>query len=368
MKIVLAFDSFKGSLSAERLCQIACEEIACVDPSIEVIGCPMADGGEGTAEAMLMSRHGEWIPRVVTGPLNDQKVEAGFAWFPEDKTALVEMACASGLPLVPLARRNPMETTTFGTGELIRAAMERGAEKILLAVGGSATTDGGIGAAAALGWHFLDADKNPVSLSGKGLASISEMYLDADINMPPVEVLCDVTNPLCGLKGAAAVYGPQKGATPEMVAQLDAGLKHLAERVGGNLADEPGAGAAGGLAFGALAFMNAKLVPGIETMMQAGGLLEALAGSDWVITGEGRLDSQSVQGKVISGVAGAAVQAGVRVAAVAGSIQLSEDELQDADISQSASLMQGGMTVEYAMTHTERLFRDRIRSLTENLL
>ncbi|MFC1467598.1 glycerate kinase [Verrucomicrobiota bacterium] len=368
MKVVLAFDSFKGSLSAERLCEIADEELACIDPTIETVSCPMADGGEGTADAMLISRHGEWIPLTVTGPLFGQKVEAGFAWFPDDKTALVEMACASGLPLVPPDQRNPLETTTLGTGELIRAAIERGAEKILLAVGGSATTDGGIGAAAALGWHFLGCDKNPVPLSGKGLASISEMYLDADITLPPVEVLCDVTNPLCGPSGAAAVYGPQKGASAEMVGALDAGLLHLAELVGGKLADEPGAGAAGGLAFGAMIFFNARLVPGVETVMQAGGLISELAGADWVITGEGKLDHQSVQGKVICGVSGAASAVGVKVAAVAGSIQLTADELKRAGISESVSLMEEGMAVEYAMAHAEPLFRERLQSLIENLL
>lgn len=368
MKIVLAFDSFKGSLSAERLCQIASDEFAVIDPAIEICSCPMADGGEGTAAAMLMARHGEWIPVTVSGPLSGQKVEAGFAWFADDQTALVEMACASGLPLVPRNQRNPLETTTFGTGELIRAAKAHGAQKILLAVGGSATTDGGIGAASALGWRFLDADKCSVPLSGKGLASIAEIACDSEGSLPPVEVLCDVTNPLCGPNGAAAVYGPQKGATPETVRLLDAGLLNLAELVGGDLAGRPGAGAAGGLAFGACAFMHARLVPGVETMMRACGLYDALAGADWVITGEGRLDDQSVQGKVISGVAGAAELAGVNVAVIAGSVQLPADELDRAGIRQAVSLMEPGMRVADAMAQAESLFRERVRGLANNLL
>lgn len=368
MKVVLAFDSYKGSLSAERLCELAAEELCVLDARLEVVRCPMADGGEGTAAAMLMARHGEWVPLTVTGPLFGQRVRAGFAWFADDKTALVEMASASGLPLVPLDCLDPMETTTFGTGELIRAAIERGAEKILLAVGGSATTDGGIGAAAALGWHFLDADKNPVSLSGKGLATVSDLFFDSTIKIPVLEVLCDVTNPLCGPNGAAAVYGPQKGATPERVVDLDRGLRHLAERVGGTFADEPGAGAAGGLAFGARAFMNAQLVPGAETMMAVSGLTTSLDGADWVITGEGRLDGQSVQGKVIGGVARAALNRNVKVAVVAGSIQLSAAELESAGIDRSVSLMESGMNVDYAIAHAEPLFRKRIRCLAENLL
>jgi len=258
MKVVIATDSFKGTLTAYEACQIIADAISESVPDIQLVIKPMADGGEGTAEAMIKAANGRWVPQTVMGPLPDMQVEAGFAWFDDDRTALVEMASASGLELLSTDQMNPLKTTTYGTGQLIKAALEYGARKILLAVGGSATVDGGIGAAIALGWKFLDYHDNSVPLGGAGLEKITKIVRPEKLGLVPVEVLCDVDNPLCGEQGAAKVYAPQKGATPEMVEQLEKGLAHLAELVRKQLQRDinvPDAGAAGGLAAGAMAFM-----------------------------------------------------------------------------------------------------------------
>lgn len=331
MRIVLAFDSFKGNLSAQAVCEIVHEGIRSVRPDVEINLLPMADGGEGTANALMSALGGEWIPLTVTGPLPSMKVEAGFVWLPESKTAVVEMAVASGLPLLKPEERNPLKTTTFGTGELIKAAAEKGAEKILLTVGGSATVDGGVGAAEALGWRI----------------SADRICPPENLHLPEIDVLCDVTNPLCGPKGAARVYGPQKGATPAMVEALEGRLSLLAnavqEQLGKEITDLPGAGAAGGLAFGAVAFMNGRLVSGIDTVMDAVGLAGALRGADWVLTGEGRFDSQSLQGKVVDGVARLAAKAGAQTGVIAGCVQMSEDEWRAAGVEFVATLQPDGM-------------------------
>ncbi|MEJ2704116.1 MAG: glycerate kinase, partial [Sedimentisphaerales bacterium] len=312
MKIVIATDSFKGTLRAEEVCRIIAEVIRGALRDAEILQKPMADGGEGTAKAMLAATGGQWIPRTVMGPLEQMRVPAGFARLPDGAT-VVEMASASGLERLSPEQMDPIRATTYGTGELIQAAIEYGASKILLAVGGSATVDGGVGAATALGWRFLDERGAPVPLGGGGLERIARIVPPASLLRPvdggepaAVEVLCDVDNPLCGEKGAARVYGPQKGATPEMVERLEAGLAHLArlvrEQLGRDIANVPGAGAAGGLAAGAIAFMNATLVSGIETMMAHSDLRRELESADWVITGEGCFDRQSLSGKVVAGV------------------------------------------------------------------
>ncbi len=340
MKIVLALDSFKGTLTAREVCDAVAEGIQSVRSDIEIVSLPMADGGEGTAEALMSALGGEWISLTVTGPLSHMKVNAGFAWLPEEKVAVVEMAVASGLPLLKPEERNPMIATTYGTGELIKAAAEKGAQKILLTVGGSATVDGGVGAAEALGWKFPDKTIVPPE----------------NLNLPEIDVLCDVTNPLCGPNGAAHVYGPQKGATPEMVEALDSKLWKLSEQVfqclEKDIRDLPGAGAAGGLAFGAVAFMNGKLVPGIDTVMEVSGLAEVLVGADWVLTGEGRFDSQSVQGKVVDGVARLAKKAGAKTGVFAGTVLLTEPEWRAAGIDTVYRLNPPGMSLDEAISRS----------------
>jgi len=353
MKIVIAMDSFKGTISATEACEIIAAAIAEHIPSAQLVIKPMADGGEGTTQALLKAVSGEWIPRRVTGPLPDMSVEAGFAWFENSKTALVEMACASGLQLLSKEQYNPMKTTTHGTGELIKSAIEYKPRKILLAVGGSATVDGGIGAATALGWKFLDSKGIQVPPCGEGLEEIAEIVEPPKAIGVAVEVLCDVKNPLCGELGAAKIYGPQKGATPEMVEKLEAGLANLADVVRKQLNCDikiiPGGGAAGGLAAGAVAFMKAKLVSGIEAIIKCTNLEAELSDADWIITGEGCFDRQSLYGKAVAGVAHAAARFNTAVAVIAGQVNLSKQEYQKLGIATAISCKQDAQSLENAL-------------------
>jgi len=383
MKIVVAMDSFKGSLTAVRACDIVAEAIRSAMPDAVVVMKPMADGGEGTATTLMVAAGGRWIEAEVMGPLPGMRVAGGFAWLPQTRTAVVEMAVASGLPLLRPDQYNPLETTTFGTGQLIQAAIEHGAEQVLLAIGGSATVDGGVGAAMALGWRFLRADGQEIGLGGGRLSEIRQIVPPnppegekpeaagrGDLQPPAsslqsVKVLCDVDHPLCGEHGAARVYGPQKGATPEMVETLDAGLAHLAglvrSQLGLNIRDLPGAGAAGGLAAGAVAFLDGQLVCGVDEVVAQNGLREELADADWVVTGEGKLDHQSLRGKVVSGVTRAAREAGARAAVIAGQVQLPPEVRAQAGIEAALPCMTGSMTLEYAIAHTEALLAQTAR-------
>jgi len=355
VRIVVATDSFKGTLRASEACWIIADAIARRLPDVELVVRPLADGGEGTAEAMMAAGDGRWVPRAVMGPLPDMRVEAGFAWFDADRTAVVEMASASGLELLSPGQMNPLWTTTCGTGQLIRYAAEYGAAEILLAVGGSATVDGGVGAARALGWQFLDSDGQPVPLGGGGLSRITRILPPEGLHLPPVRVLCDVENPLCGPQGAARVYAPQKGADAAMVEQLEHGLEHLAGLVatqtGAQIADLAGGGAAGGLAAGAVAFMNGTIVSGIETVLAHSGLAEDLPSCDWIITGEGSFDGQSLQGKVVSGVARMARRFGVRVAVIAGQVRVLRSVYRAAGITAALACKTDDMTIDYAIGH-----------------
>jgi len=359
MKIVVAMDSFKGSLSAVRACEIAADSIGSAAPNAETVIKPMADGGEGTARAMIVAGDGEWVERWVTGPLPDMRVGAGFAWFGREGVAVIEMAAASGVELLSAEQRNPLLTTTYGTGQLIAAAIEHGAKRLLLAVGGSATVDGGVGAAAAMGWKFFDKEGQEVGLGGGQVLRIDKILAPSEPIGVATEVLCDVDNPLTGEHGAAKVYGPQKGATEEMVKVLEAGLAHLAELVdkqlGRRVDNIPGAGAAGGLGAGAAAFMNGRLVSGIETVMAQSGLHEALIDADWVITGEGRFDGQSLRGKVVSGVARAAKLTSTKVAVLAGRVVLSPEEYRSIGVIDALACADDRMDLEYAMQNSEKL-------------
>lgn len=367
MKIIIAMDSFKGTMSARTACETVRAGLLDHDPTLHVSLHPMADGGEGTAEALMMGGGGEWIAKEVSGPMPPDKVKAGFVWFPKDHTAVVEMATASGLTLVPRDQLNPMQATTYGTGELVQAALDHGARKLILAVGGSATVDGGIGAAMALGWEFLDATGQPVGQGGAALNRIHSIKPPACAMHIPVEVLCDVNSPLTGPLGAAAVFGPQKGATPDMVDLLDSGLAHLADRVRSSLKIEidavPGAGAAGGLAAGAMAFMGARLVPGIDTVMAISGLLDQLEGADWVITGEGRFDTQSLRGKVVSGIVRAAKRHGVKVAVLAGSVEVSPEECKAFGVDRAEATAPEGTSLDEALKHAQPLLQETARRL-----
>lgn len=326
LKIVLAPDSYKGSLTAMEVCQAMERGVRKALSAVEVASVPMADGGEGTVQSLIDATGGRILRRKVTGPLGEP-VEAFFGIMGDGKTAVIEMAAASGLPLVPEGRRDPRVTTTYGTGELILAALEEGCGRLLIGIGGSATNDGGAGMAQALGYRFLDEGDRELPAGGAALirlAKIDSAGVDPRLRGIGVEVACDVTNPLTGPEGASAIYGPQKGATPEMVRELDAALEHFARIVkrdlGLEVRDLPGAGAAGGLGAGLVAFLGATLRPGIEIVIEASGLKKKLRGADLVITGEGRIDGQTVKGKTPIGVARAAKAYNLPVLAVAGGL------------------------------------------------
>lgn len=347
-------------------CAVARDTLQAVKPDAEIEMIPLGDGGEGTAEILREALGGEWIPVKTMGPLPDQVVDSGFVWVPPHCLAVVEMARSCGLPLVPRGRANPLLTTSFGTGELLNAAVDQGAKDIWLTVGGSATVDGGVGAAMALGWQFLDAQCDSIGFGGGALSRLMRIVRSPQtVSFPPCKVLCDVVNPLVGPEGAARVFGPQKGATMEMVAILEQGLRHLADVIETQLACDvrqlPGGGAAGGLAAGAVAFWNARLVSGIETVMQAVRFRERSRNAGWILTGEGSFDSQSLRGKVISGVIKVARESGVRVAVLAGTVRLSEREWREAGVDYARSLAEPGMTLEESIARERELLARRIR-------
>jgi glycerate kinase len=329
MKIVVAPDKFKGSLTAAEAAAAIARGVRRVLPRAEILLAPIADGGEGTMLALVKATRGKVIRRRVVGPLGNT-VTASFGIFGDNKTrrtAIIEMAEASGLKLVPPAKRNPLITTTYGTGQLIRAAVELGCKKIIVAIGGSATNDAGAGMAQALGWQLLDANGNQIPFGGgalKSLASIKSPIPPFSHSTIQIVVACDVKNPLYGKHGAAYIFAPQKGATPAMVRELDNGLRQFAKIVkrdlGKDVAHFAGAGAAGGLGAGLVAFLDAELRSGVELVLEAIGFDELLRGADLVITGEGKIDEQTAQGKAPWGVAIAAKKRGIPVIAFGGSI------------------------------------------------
>lgn len=324
-KVVVAPDSFKGTMNSTEVCNIITLAFRDHSPTTEVVRIPIADGGEGTVDAYLQALGGELIHVQTQGPLGDD-MEATYGILPGGRIAIVEVAAASGLSLVE-GRKDPLHTTSHGTGVLIRDALGRGVTKIILGIGGSATNDGGIGLASALGIRFLDALGDPVQLNGTGLANIERIDvsgMDPRLAACDIEIACDVDNPLCGPTGASLVFGPQKGASREVASQLDKNLSHFADTLvrycGHDVRCLPGTGAAGGMAVPLLCFANAALKPGIGLLLEAVEFDRALSGADLVITGEGRMDSQSLRGKAPVGVAERALRSGVPAIAVVGSI------------------------------------------------
>jgi glycerate kinase len=327
LRVVVAPDSFKGSLSATQVAQAIGAGVLRAVPDAELVLVPLADGGEGTVDAFVTAVGGQIVAVSATDPLGE-RVESFVGLLDDGETAIVEMAAASGLPLVPDDKRNPMLTTSYGTGELIKAALDLGCRKLILGIGGSATNDGGVGMVQSLGGSFRDEAGAEVGFGGKELArvrSIDASNLDPRLHTTSITVACDVENPLTGPNGASAIFGPQKGATPEMVETLDAGLRNLAEvirrGVGTDIETTPGSGAAGGMGGAALAFLGAKLKPGIEIILAAARFDEKLNGASLVITGEGRVDAQTLQGKVVNGVLRDARAHGVPVVVLAGGIE-----------------------------------------------
>ena len=327
--IAIAPDSFKGAISAEGAARAIAEGLAVSFPKAEFRLIPMADGGEGTVNAWAASTGAKRITAAVQDPLG-RPVKAEYAYDSSSGTAVIEMAAANGLPLLAPDERNPLVTSTYGTGELVRDALDHGARHIILGIGGSATNDGGTGLASALGARLLDARRRELPPGGAALARLAKIDfsgLDRRLTKTRIEVACDVTNPLCGPNGASAVYGPQKGASPRDVAKLDAALRRLAEVAavtpecaGRADPESPGAGAAGGLGFGLVAFCGAKLRRGVRIVAESVRLRERLKGCDLVIAGEGRLDSQTANGKTPAGVAEVAKRAGVPCIAICGCV------------------------------------------------
>ena len=362
MKIVIAPDKYKGCLSAQDVAEAMAAGARTVDPAIELDLCPLADGGEGTVDALVAATGGRFEIRRVTGPLPEMKVDARFGILGDGKTAVIEMAAASGMALLAPGDRNPMNTTTFGTGELIVAAIDMGCREIIVGIGGSATTDAGIGCAQACGLPVLLEGGEPVSptepLCGRDMERVILIKHGRGDRLGNVKitVACDVTNPLFGPDGAAYVYGPQKGASPDDVKHLDTWLGQLATRTGKlDQAQTPGAGAAGGLGFGLLAFFGATLRPGIDIVLDATKLRDRLEGADLCLTGEGRLDGQSLSGKTPIGVSRLCRKLNIPCVAIAGSIDADADRAFDEGITAFFSICQRPMTLDDAMRDASTL-------------
>jgi glycerate kinase len=371
VKIVVAPDSFKGSLKSPDVARAMAAGVRQVYPEAEIIELPVGDGGEGTLEALVTATGGEYETHVVTGPLGDP-VSARLGLLGDGETVFVEMAEASGLSRISPERRDPLRATSFGTGQLIRAALATGRKRLLIGIGGSATNDGGAGTLQALGARFLDAQGNELPPGGAALEllhtlSIQNLKLPSDVE---IIAACDVTNPLVGPDGASAIYGPQKGASQADICRLDRALAHFAvhaaQIVGKDCQCEPGAGAAGGLGFALMAFLGAKLQRGVGLVLDAAHLDALLVGADLVLSGEGRIDRQTTAfGKTLTGIGARARRARVPVLALAGSLGQDLDDYRSAGIDGVASVVPGPMSLDEAMAKAPELVQDAARRLIE---
>jgi glycerate kinase len=383
VKVLIAPDSFKGSLSAKELCAAIAEGIRRVHPEAEIVELPLADGGEGTTENLVHASGGRLVQAQVSDPLGRQ-VKAAYGLLGDGDakgngagsrlgdtanananaandagpTAVVEVAQASGLTRLTAAERNPLLASSRGTGELIAHALDAGCRRFIVGLGGSATNDGGAGLLQALGLRLLDADGAELPPGGQALsrlARIDASALDPRLRECSVDAACDVANPLCGPDGASAIFGPQKGATPAMVAELDAALRRFGELIeretGIAVLQAPGAGAAGGIGAALLGFLGARMRSGIEMVLEAVGWERHLHGADLVITGEGKLDAQTLSGKVIAGVCKSARQHGVPVVALCGGLDLTVAELERLGVAAAFSIVRGPCPLEHALAN-----------------
>ncbi len=373
MKIIIAPNALKGSCDASAAARAMARGLRCVAPQAELVEIPVADGGDGLLELAIQALGAERIPVRVTGP-RFAPVTAALAWLPHRRLALIEMALASGLALLTEEERDPRFATSLGTGELMRAALDLGAETLVVGIGGSATNDGGIGMASALGWRFLDRDGQPLTPNGAGLSALARIDGSGrDPRLDRVRILaaCDVNNPLTGPQGATAIYGPQKGASPAQVLELDAALAHLADLVEGwdqagqdPRRDQPGTGAAGGLGFGLRAFCGAHLRPGAELVLDILDFDARLAGADLVLTAEGRLDGQTLAGKAPARVAARARRLGIPCIVLAGGLGADLEGLSEAGITAAVSLCPGPLVLAEAMACAE----ERLADMAEQVL
>jgi len=361
LRIVVAPDSYKGSVSALGVGQAMQRGIRQVFPDADVRLVPIADGGEGTVEALIGTTGGQLHRTQVGGPLGD-RITAQWGVLGDGATAVIEMAAASGLPLLPPERRDPRLTSSCGTGELVRAALDAGLRRIIIGIGGSATNDGGMGMMRALGVRFTDDDGRPLAEGGAALAQLSHIDLaglDARLRETEIVVACDVDNPLCGPRGASAVFGPQKGASPQVVAELDAALAHFATcasaATGRDVAEQAGAGAAGGLGAALLFFTAAKLRPGVDIVLDAVDFATLVEGASFVITGEGRTDFQTAFGKAPVGVAKLAKRFKVPVFCLSGSVGEGAEQVLAQGVDAVISICEGPMSLEHCMRAGEAL-------------
>ena len=368
MKIVIAPDSFKGSLTAVEVSDAIEQGIREIFPEVEIVKIPMADGGDGTVQCLVNATEGEILKEKVTGPLGDE-ILASYGILGDKKTAVIEMAEASGLTLVPENRRNPLVTTTYGTGQLIKFALDQGCRKMIIGIGGSATNDGGAGMVQALGAKLLDKDGEEIGFGGgelKKVFRIDTKYLDNRLSETKVLVASDVSNPLCGPQGASRIYGPQKGATPEVIEELDESLAYFAGIIKRDLnkdvKDIPGAGAAGGLGASLIAFLNAELRPGIEIIIEIVKLEQAIKGADLVITGEGKIDSQTIYGKAPIGVAKIAKKYHIPVIAVAAIIGNDADIVYQYGINTLLKISEPPMNLNESKAKKYRLIKKTIKN------
>jgi glycerate kinase len=361
VKIVVAPNAFKGTLTASQAASAIARGVREVFPEAEVVEVPVADGGDGTVEALVSANHGTYRSAEVEGPLGDP-VQARYGLIDSGRTAVVELATASGLTLIRPERHDPRRTSTYGFGQLLEAARHAGVSEIIAGIGGSATNDGGAGMAQALGYRLLDAYGRELERGGAALARLERIDssgVDVAWRNVAVKVACDVTNPLTGTEGASAVYGPQKGADRQAVRELDAALGRLADLIehdlGKNVADIPGAGAAGGTGAGLVAFLDARLVPGAPLVVEAARLEAQLPGANLVITGEGRVDEQTAYGKAPGEVARRAQAAGVAVVLLAGSKGPGWEALNRLGVASVVTLVEEGEDPRQALKEPERM-------------
>ena len=370
VKIVIAPQGFKGNLNSRQVGLAIENGIKRVLPGAETIVKPMADGGEGTAQTLVEATGGRLITTKATGPLS-KPVSAQWGLLGDKATAVIETAAASGLTLVPTEQLNPLSTTTYGTGELILAALDHGCRELIIGIGGSATNDGGAGMAQALGVQLLDSRGMAVPFGGAALAELEHVdvsRLDPRLANCKVLLACDVTNPLCGIEGASAVYGPQKGATPEMVSHLNAALSHYADVIyrdlGVDFRNDSGAGAAGGLGMGLMVFLKAEVMSGIDMVIRSTGLTKELEDADLVFTAEGRIDSQTVRGKTPVGIARKAKEFGLPVIALAGEVADGYQAVYQQGIDAVFSITPGPISLDQSLAQAEKL----VANVAENTM
>ena len=375
MKFILAPDSFKESMTSKEACNAMERGIKKVIKDAECIKLPMADGGEGTVEALVEATNGEFISIKVTPPIGDRKIGALYGLLGDGKRAVIEMATASGIQLVKRENRNPLIATTYGTGELILDAINRGVNHIIIGIGGSATNDGGAGMLMALGVKFLDKDGNEIKKGGAALLELEKIdisNIDKRIKDLNIEVACDVTNPLIGEKGATRVFGLQKGATPEMVETLEKALTNYARVIkkdlGIDVANVEGAGAAGGLGAALLAFLGGELKRGIELVIKHTGLEDVVKNAEFVFTGEGAIDSQTIYGKTPMGVATVAKKSNVPVIAFAGKVDDGSENLYDVGINAIFSIMRGVSDLDRALLEGKKNLEKTVENVVRTLI